>query len=167
MEDTKALLHEAAAWERLVREVDVVFDTGDLARIAAHISVMQHSAAALRDMPDSDRRGEVLAGVSARFETTVLPMLTDALHRDDVDELKKMVHVFDKLGRLHFVCAEFAKTRVQSLVEAWSEGVDTGLSLTEWIGELNHATAVGRGRVFMLLLALWLCCCVVVGCCRC
>lgn len=134
MEDTKALLHEAAAWERLVREVEVVADGGDLSRIADHVALLQSSAAALADMPDSDRRAEVLAGVNARFDALVLPQLNDALARDDGEALRGLVDVFGRLGRLQFLVKTFASSRVRPLMECWAEACDSAAPPAEAIG---------------------------------
>jgi hypothetical protein len=134
MEDTKALLHEAAAWERLVREMEVVVDGGDLSRVADHVALLQCSASALADMPDSERRAEVLASVNARFDSLVLPQLTDALTRDDSDALKRLVDVFGRLGRMQFLVKAFSSSRVKPLLDCWVETVDSASPLPEALG---------------------------------
>lgn len=138
MEDTKTLLHEAAAWERLVRETDIVFEASDLGRVADHISMLQRSAAALADLPESGKRSEVLYSVNSRFEELVLPQLTAALASDNNDSLQRLVLVFTRMGQLKFVCTSFAKARVAPLLDLWRESFDDA-NFVEWMGAWSSA----------------------------
>lgn len=133
MEDTKTLLHEAAAWDRLVREVDIVFEGSDLGRIADHIGMLQRSANALSDLPDADKRGEMLEAVNGKFEEMVLPQLRAALLQDNNDTLAKLVEVFARMGQLKFVCASFAKARVGPLTDLWRDSYDPHMNFLDWM----------------------------------
>ncbi len=88
-------------------------DGGDLSRIADHVALLQASAATLADMPDGDKRADVLAAVNARVDALVLPQLNAALSRDDADALRTLVDVFGRLGRLNFLTHTFAASRVR------------------------------------------------------
>jgi hypothetical protein len=154
MEDAKTLLHEAAAWDRLVREVDIVFEGADLARVADHISMLQRSAAALSDLPEDVRRADTLRDVRAKFEALVLPQLESALAADDHDALVKLIEVFTRMGQVKFVCSSFAKARIAPLMDAWTESYDPQSSFVEWLGvwPRSHARSPSKHQFVFLFM---------------
>lgn len=121
LQAVQAGLGAAVSWDRLFRESADVFaiDSSSLPRMAQHISALESAAEALKDMPDAEKRDDVVADARKHFASAVRPQLTSALSGGDVDGLRSVICLFRSMGRLDAITTLLAGIRIAPLIDAW------------------------------------------------
>ena len=119
LDAVRAMLQQAAAWDRLSRETDAVFESRVVGRMAEHLAALESTAASLVNLPGGDTRAVSLVEMRRSFEAVVAPLISDALSRHDVAGMRQLAAVHESLGQGLFVVDAVAASSALPMLEAW------------------------------------------------
>ena len=119
--NSRELLQHAVTWERHIRDMEDVFASEDIQRMAAYLQVLNSATKTLgplvEDLPlpsgirAANAHEQVLNFAQQRFEESIEPVLNTALNSNDEEALKSLVKAFLQLRRLPQLIQQISRTR--------------------------------------------------------
>eukprot|EP01138_Halocafeteria_seosinensis_P009758 gb/GECG01009969.1/.p1 GENE.gb/GECG01009969.1/~~gb/GECG01009969.1/.p1 ORF type:complete len:1088 (+),score=164.97 gb/GECG01009969.1/:1-3264(+) len=120
---SRDLLQHAVTWERHIRDMEDVFASEDLQRMAAYLQVLTSATKTLGPLVEhlplspNMRNNNMASGqgilefAQQRFEESIEPVLHNALTSEDEEALKSLVKAFIQLKRLPNLIQHIAKNQ--------------------------------------------------------
>jgi hypothetical protein len=137
-------LTEVDNWKQRTREMEQVFETRDLPRIADQVGQLQESLQVLASLPDHEPRSEELRGFRARLETMATPHLLEAVGARDEAKLVSLGETFTKLGRSEAVKRHYLEAQVADLQKILARFVGRAADASWLPGALDEITSIMR-----------------------
>ena len=119
LEAVRSMLEQSAAWDRVSRETEAVFESHSLLRVAEHLAALEKSATSLAGLPGASERAGLLANVRRSFDDVAAPAVADALLRHDIVALRGLVRVHASVRRPLAILDAIAAGAVVPLISAW------------------------------------------------
>mmetsp|Transcript_5146 Transcript_5146/g.8490 ORF Transcript_5146/g.8490 Transcript_5146/m.8490 type:complete len:941 (-) Transcript_5146:66-2888(-) len=120
MEVSVSVLSDAENVAKVARDMDRVFQSGDLQAIAEHLGAMQRSVKALKDVPEFDEYKQQAKEMQQKLESMVSQKLIEALEKRNQEGARTYRDVLDKIGRLDAVQEYYISSRQKALLSAWA-----------------------------------------------
>lgn len=127
-------LREADNWTKLSSDIDKVFETGDVQKIAHNLVGLQSSLEVLVGIEDYQTRCQELERLKDRLEAMVSPYLIGAFNSQSVDGAKTYWDMFRAIHRLPQLLKHY-RTHVKSrLIHHWHKAVEsqTSFFISPW-----------------------------------
>ncbi|KAG8232847.1 hypothetical protein J437_LFUL012651, partial [Ladona fulva] len=115
----KQALHEADNWTALSADLEEVFESGDMEKIASKLVSMQQSLNILAHAPDSEDRKLQLEELKNRLEALASPPLVQALTSSSLEDTRRFVRIFKDMDRLDRLPEYYHKCHRNFLLQKW------------------------------------------------
>eukprot|EP00850_Spirogloea_muscicola_P009999 SM000057S18429 [mRNA] locus=s57:547827:552731:- [translate_table: standard] len=121
MEAARDTLQDAAGLTKLSAEVEEVFASGDLPRVAETLASMRRCLAVVREVPEFADMKRQLAVLEDRLEQMVQPRLSEALAQKKADTTQSLRDILMAIGRYDSLEQQYTRARVKPLKRLWEE----------------------------------------------
>ncbi|XP_058793397.1 conserved oligomeric Golgi complex subunit 7 isoform X2 [Phymastichus coffea] len=128
-------LKEADNWLALSNDVDDIFESGDINKIANTIASMQKSLSVLLDAPDYEDKKLQLEGLKNRLEALASPKLVQAFTAGSLEQSRLYVDIFTKMDRLPQLLKYYQNCLKVSLAQEWRKAIEFAQeeNITYWL----------------------------------
>ncbi|XP_012250674.2 conserved oligomeric Golgi complex subunit 7 [Athalia rosae] len=133
LQTAKQGLHEADNWTVLANDVEEVFESGDVEKIANKLSSMQKSLTMLANVLDYEDKKLQLEGLKNRLEAMASPRLVQAFTASSLDQSKMYVNIFTKMDRLPQLLKYYHNCLKVSLGQEWRKTIEEQLEQEDTI----------------------------------
>ncbi|KAH7292646.1 hypothetical protein KP509_29G079000 [Ceratopteris richardii] len=152
MEAAYGTLQDAAGLAQLSANVEAVFASGDLARVADTLANMRRCLSVIGEVPDFSNMRQQLEILEDRLEGMVLPKLSDALVQKKVESTQSLYDILVTIGRYSSLEKQYTRVRLKPLRRVWEES-DSGkgglalnkLSIEEKPDDSRQASSLSVG----------------------
>lgn len=120
----KQALEESDSWGRLCRELDDLMEKKDIVVACEKLFDLQRSFEAQDGIPGQQERELQLEGFKNLLESLCSPLLIKCFESHDVEESRKYVNIFKKMGRLAQIKPYYRTPQKKILVGRWKEVTD-------------------------------------------
>ncbi|XP_015590425.1 conserved oligomeric Golgi complex subunit 7 isoform X2 [Cephus cinctus] len=124
LQTAKQGLHEADNWTVLANDVEEVFESGDIEKIAVKLFSMQKSLSMLANVLDFEDKKLQLEGLKNRLEAMASPHLVQAFTAANLEKSKVYVNIFDKMERLPQLLKYYHNCLKVSLGQEWRRTIE-------------------------------------------
>eukprot|EP00850_Spirogloea_muscicola_P009387 SM000052S17779 [mRNA] locus=s52:718780:723671:+ [translate_table: standard] len=121
MEAAHDTLQDAAGLTKLSAEVEEVFASGDLPRVAETLASMRRCLAVVQEVPEFADMKRQLAVLEDRLEQMVQPRLSEALAQKKADTTQSLRDILMAIGRYDSLEQQYTRARVKPLKRLWEE----------------------------------------------
>ncbi|XP_012283850.1 conserved oligomeric Golgi complex subunit 7 isoform X2 [Orussus abietinus] len=135
LQAAKQSLHEADNWTALANEVEEVFESGDVEKIASKLYSMQKSLSMLVNAIDYEDKKLQLEGLKNRLEALVSPQLVQAFTAANIEQSKMYVIIFGKMDRMPQLVKYYHNCLKVSLSQEWRRVIELSQDedITYWL----------------------------------
>ncbi|KAJ8667096.1 hypothetical protein QAD02_008758, partial [Eretmocerus hayati] len=117
-------LKEADNWTALANDVEDVFESGEVEKIADKLFSMQKSLSMLANAPDYEDKKLQLEGLKNRLEAIASPKLVQAFTTASLEQSKLYVDIFMKMDRLPQLLKYYHNCQRASLALEWRKIIE-------------------------------------------
>ncbi|XP_008202373.1 conserved oligomeric Golgi complex subunit 7 isoform X1 [Nasonia vitripennis] len=115
---------ESDNWAAATNEIEDIFESGDVEKIADTLCGMQKSLSVLINTPDYEDKKLQLEGLKNRLEALTSPKLVQAFTAGSLDQSKIYVDVFTKMDRLPQLIKYYYNCQKVSLAQEWRKTIE-------------------------------------------
>ncbi|CAH1736628.1 conserved oligomeric Golgi complex subunit 7 [Aphis gossypii] len=120
MEVTKNALEEADNWTKLITDIEILMDNGEIDQVTNRLIRMQRSLAVLENNSDYEERKNQLEELKSKLEVILIPMVNEAFENEKIDESKHYVNIFTDLEKQDQIIKYYLKCNKNRLRKEWS-----------------------------------------------
>lgn len=124
LQTAKEGLQESDGWGRLTAELEDLFEQGDMSGACVKISVLQKSLVAQEGLPGQGERETEVEEAKNKLEALASPHVVKSFTSGDVDQSKRFVEMFEKIGRLAQLKQYYRTVQRTTLLQKWTEMVE-------------------------------------------
>ncbi|XP_039281802.1 conserved oligomeric Golgi complex subunit 7 isoform X2 [Nilaparvata lugens] len=135
LQTAKEALHEADNWTLLATDIEEVFESKNVEKIAGKLVSMQQSLNILANSTDYEDRKMQLEGLKNRLEAIASPQLVQAFTAGHIEESRALVSIFGGMERVGQLIKYYDRCQKGALCEMWRSTVegDQDHTVLEWI----------------------------------
>ncbi|RZF43006.1 hypothetical protein LSTR_LSTR017680 [Laodelphax striatellus] len=146
LQTAKEALHEADNWTLLATDIEEVFESKSVDKIASKLVSMQQSLSILATAADYDDRKLQLEGLKNRLEAIASPQLVQAFTAGDIEQSRKLVSIFGGMERVGQLIKYYDRCQKGALCQQWRSLVEV---------EQDHSVPEWMNAYYDLLLNNW------------
>ncbi|VVC39784.1 Conserved oligomeric Golgi complex subunit 7 [Cinara cedri] len=123
MEVNKNALEEADNWTKLITDIEILMDTGEIDQVTNRLIKMQRSLIVLENDSNYEDRKNQLDELKSKLEVILTPMLIVAFENENIDESKRYVNIFTDLEKRDQITKYYIKCNKNRLRKEWASKI--------------------------------------------